>query len=326
MPGRLDRRCSSTTIPSSTSRPARSSQLDPRRDTDTDDDDVGGLDLAVVEHDLLDAGGAPQLDDAALQTQPDAVVGVQPPEHLPDLAPRTRWSGTGEGSTSTTSAPIWRADAATSEPIHPAPTTTTRPAPRTASPSRTGVAEPAEVVDAVQIGAGDVEPSRRGARRQDRGGERHPARARRGGSGRRPRRRPRRCARSCSSMSLPRRSPGRAPVSTPAPPPRAAPPSTAAVARRAAPARRRRGRRDRRSRWRGPPRRLGAREARADDHEGRVGHGALLGSGRSRPVASLTPRPGCGRRRSPAGPGRAPRSAARSRGGRCRSGRPAAAG
>jgi hypothetical protein len=44
-----------------------------------------------------------------------------------DLAPSTSSSGTATGSMTVTSAPRWRAEAADSAPIQPAPITTTLP-------------------------------------------------------------------------------------------------------------------------------------------------------------------------------------------------------
>ena len=63
---------------------------------------------------------------------------------------------------SVTSTPFWRAEAATSEPIQPAPITTTRAACASRSRERVGVGEVAQVVDAVEVGA-RAASSRRGS-------------------------------------------------------------------------------------------------------------------------------------------------------------------
>ena len=60
-------------------------ELDPRHDTDTDDDEIGGLHVAVAQHHLFHGGAAAQLGDARLHPQAHAVVGVQLAEHGADL-------------------------------------------------------------------------------------------------------------------------------------------------------------------------------------------------------------------------------------------------
>ena len=65
-----------------------------------------------------------------------------------------------------TSRPRWRAEAANSLPIQPAPTTTTRPPASQALAQRVAVGERAQVVDPVELGARDRDPPRLGARGQ----------------------------------------------------------------------------------------------------------------------------------------------------------------
>ena len=65
-----------------------------------------------------------------------------------------------------TSRPFWRAEAATSAPIQPAPITTTCPPALEARAQRVGVGERAQVEHAVELGAGQREPPRLGAGRQ----------------------------------------------------------------------------------------------------------------------------------------------------------------
>ena len=54
------------------------------------------------------------------------MIGVQVAVNGAHLAPSTRSRGTEPSSTMATEAPSWRAEAATSAPIQPAPMTTTR--------------------------------------------------------------------------------------------------------------------------------------------------------------------------------------------------------
>ena len=59
--------------------------------------------------------------------------------------------------------PFWRADAATSQPIQPPPTTTTRLAPVSAACSAFAVLHRAQEVHAVEVGAGHGKAPRLGA-------------------------------------------------------------------------------------------------------------------------------------------------------------------
>ena len=94
---------------------------------DADDHEVA-LDIApVARPDALDGPVALERLDAGPQQHPHAVVGVDVAVDGPHLAPSTRSSGTAIGSTTVTSSPRCLADAATSAPIQPAPTTTTAP-------------------------------------------------------------------------------------------------------------------------------------------------------------------------------------------------------
>ena len=142
-------------------------QVDPRGDTDADDDDIGGFDLATVEHDRRPAAAA-QLDDTGPEPQPDAVVGVQAPEHLPHLV---------------TEDPVERHRAGVDEDdvgAHlPCGGRHLRSDPPGADHGHAvgavhsvaeaaGVAELTEVVDSGQVGAGHVEAARCGTGRQDR--------------------------------------------------------------------------------------------------------------------------------------------------------------
>ena len=99
-----------------------------------------------------------------------AVLAVQVGEDAPTSGPRTRSNGWAAGSTTTTSHPASRAAAATSSPIHPAPSTAIR------RPARRARLEPSAVLDRAQV----VRPGRRcrrpiGSRRGGRaGGEQQP--------------------------------------------------------------------------------------------------------------------------------------------------------
>ena len=86
-----------------------------------------------------------------------------------DSGPKIRSSGSASGSTTVTSRPGWRAEAATSLPIQPAPTTTRAAARSQRAAQRVGILERPQVVDAGELGARDSEPPRLGA-----GGEQQP--------------------------------------------------------------------------------------------------------------------------------------------------------
>ena len=139
-PGRWSAGRSSTTIPLSIFRPASVGQLGARRDADPDDDEVA-LDRApVAGADPLARRRRPRRPRrrcrAAARRRGRRGRRGRP---APTSGPSTRSSGTAAGSMTVTSAPRWRADAATSAPIQPAPMTTTLPPasrrPRSASQS-----------------------------------------------------------------------------------------------------------------------------------------------------------------------------------------------
>ena len=150
----------------------RDGQLDSGGDPDADDDDIGVLDVAVAQDDVLDGVGAAQLGDSGPQPQLHAVVGVQAAEHLTDLvaqdAVQGRRGGVDEddlGAHLSSGRGDLRADPTGSNHRH-----ATGGANGVAEPDR--IADRAEVVDAGEIGSGDVEVARLGAGRHDSGRER----------------------------------------------------------------------------------------------------------------------------------------------------------
>ena len=54
----LERSCSSTTHTVVDVESSGDSELDPRRDPDADNDEVGSFDVTVAQHDLFDSGAA----------------------------------------------------------------------------------------------------------------------------------------------------------------------------------------------------------------------------------------------------------------------------
>ena len=121
------RGCSSARMPLSTARPAPAASS-VRGCTPTPTTTKSQSSVAAV-------GGAHPLDrrvsleglDAGAEQQPHAVVGVDVAVDGADLGAEHALERDGAGSMTVTSRPRWRAEAATSAPIQPAPTTTTEP-------------------------------------------------------------------------------------------------------------------------------------------------------------------------------------------------------
>ena len=122
------RQVSSHTTPLSRASPEPSSQPVVGAHADADDDDVGVDDRAVGQPHPLDPVAALEgLDRRRRGGRRPRGPGAGRRTASPARCPRTRSSGTGRASTTVTSWPRWRQVAATSEPMKPAPTTTTRP-------------------------------------------------------------------------------------------------------------------------------------------------------------------------------------------------------
>ena len=82
---------------------------------------------AIGEPDALDTAVALDALDPRAGQQPYAVLMCRSAKKAPRSAPRTPSSGCSAYSMSVTSLPLPRTEAATSQPIQPAPTTTSRP-------------------------------------------------------------------------------------------------------------------------------------------------------------------------------------------------------
>ena len=111
-------------------------ELDARRDADADDHEVGGLGPTSGEHDLLHRAVAPDAVTPVPSRSATPLSAWIRANTAPRSEPRTRCRATTPGSMRVTSAPIWRAEAATSVPIQPPTMTATRLADRTASARR----------------------------------------------------------------------------------------------------------------------------------------------------------------------------------------------
>ena len=98
-----------------------------RLHADADDDEVAVERLPVGGAHALDRARALEGLDAGPEQHPHAVVGVDVAVDGAELGPQHALQRHRGGSTTVTSRPRWRADAATSAPIQPAPTTTTEP-------------------------------------------------------------------------------------------------------------------------------------------------------------------------------------------------------
>ncbi len=148
-------------------------QLDAGGDPDAYDDEIGGVDVAVTQNDLLDSVGAEQLGDAGAQPQLHAVVGVQATEHLADLVAQDavqRCRGGVDkddvGAHLSGRGGDLRADPTGTDHRH-----ATGGADGLTEPAR--IADRAEVVDAGEVRSGHVEMAGLGACRHDRGRERY---------------------------------------------------------------------------------------------------------------------------------------------------------
>ena len=137
------------------------------RHTDADHDEVDGLGAAVAEHDAFDRAGAGERRDAGSEPQRDAVVGVEGGEDPADRVAEDPLERDGRGVDEhdlgthlTGGSGNLGTDPAGTDHGHPGagPESVTQPE---------GVATGAEVVDSVEVGAGDRQPSRGGARGDD---------------------------------------------------------------------------------------------------------------------------------------------------------------
>ena len=108
--------------------------------------------MPSVRRTALDPVGAVEPVDARAEAHVDAVVAVQlGASTMPISAPSARSSGTAAASSMVTSSPRPRHVAATSAPMKPAPTTTTRVGPRVeVAPQAEAVVERAQHVHAVE--------------------------------------------------------------------------------------------------------------------------------------------------------------------------------
>ena len=151
-------------MPLSIAKPACSARRGARLHADAHDDEVAVDRLPVAGAHALHRVSPSNASTPVPEQHPHPVIGVDVAVDGADLAYRGRVPAARQsGSITVTSRPSWRAEAATSEPIQPAPTTTTEPL--CAKPFAQGVRviDAAEVEHAVQIGSGYREPARLGA-------------------------------------------------------------------------------------------------------------------------------------------------------------------
>ena len=237
-PGALDCRVASTRTPLSTSRPAASASA-VRGATPTPTSTARAVDRAPAgQADALDAAVALDRVDPRAGQQLDAVLAVDVGVDVRPPPGRARSRAARRGARRcVTSMPSCRAEAATSEPIQPAPITTRRPPAGGHRGQPLAVGDRAQVEDAVEVDAGQRQRARLGAGGEQEAvpgaaasavGEGHGARRR---CRSRPPRRRRRCAARCRA---PRRSRPRARRPCRARPRRAGSPWRAAGARRGA--------------------------------------------------------------------------------------------
>ena len=124
-------------------------------DANADDDEVGGQRPAARELDLAIADGGGRLAGV----EDDPMLSWSSRTNSPASGPRIFSSGRASGVTTWTSRPRSRSEAATSSPMKPAPTTTTRGR-AGAGDDRAAVGESPQVEDVRQRPSGDIEAHR----------------------------------------------------------------------------------------------------------------------------------------------------------------------